>query len=231
MTRTGKIARLPRDIREELNRRLQDGVPGNELVTWLNSLKKVNAVLKKEFNNQPISPQNLSEWNAGGYQEWLDQQETKEFAAHLADEADELNAAGLLHTDKIAIWLTARLMAMLRRLAAANTDDDARWKLLGDAAAAFAALRRGDHSAERLKIARERLDLERGELDPDEIEKLALKWAEEHNYVPSPLTPEEREQRYREILGLSDPDDATSPQATPVDPLPSESNLIKPNQT
>ncbi len=231
MTRTGKIARLPRDIREELNRRLQDGVPGNELVTWLNSLKKVNAVLKKEFNNQPISPQNLSEWNAGGYQEWLDQQETKEFAAHLVDEADELNAAGLLHTDKIAIWLTARLMAMLRRLAAANTDDDARWKLLGDAAAAFAALRRGDHSAERLKIARERLDLERGELDPDEIEKLALKWAEEHNYVPSPLTPEEREQRYREILGLSDPDDATSPQATPVDPLPSESNLIKPNQT
>ena len=29
MTRTGKIARLPRKIRDELNRRLQDGEPGH----------------------------------------------------------------------------------------------------------------------------------------------------------------------------------------------------------
>jgi len=33
MTRVGKIARLPREIREQLNRRLQDGEPGKRLVS------------------------------------------------------------------------------------------------------------------------------------------------------------------------------------------------------
>ena len=32
MTRNGKIARLPRALRDELNRRLQDGQPGVRLV-------------------------------------------------------------------------------------------------------------------------------------------------------------------------------------------------------
>jgi hypothetical protein len=32
MTRTGKIARLPREVREELNRRLQNGEQGKRLV-------------------------------------------------------------------------------------------------------------------------------------------------------------------------------------------------------
>ena len=31
MTRTGKIARLPVEIRHQLNRRLQDGKPGKQL--------------------------------------------------------------------------------------------------------------------------------------------------------------------------------------------------------
>ena len=33
MTRTGKIARLPRTIRAQLNRRLEDGEPGSDLVS------------------------------------------------------------------------------------------------------------------------------------------------------------------------------------------------------
>ena len=49
MSRFGKIARLPLDIREQLNRRLQDGEIGKELVVWLNSVPEVQAVLKAEF--------------------------------------------------------------------------------------------------------------------------------------------------------------------------------------
>jgi hypothetical protein len=37
MTRNGKIVRLPRSIREELNRRLDNGEQGKALVEWLNS--------------------------------------------------------------------------------------------------------------------------------------------------------------------------------------------------
>ena len=36
--RNGKVARLPKVVREELNRRLEDGQLGRELLCWLNGL-------------------------------------------------------------------------------------------------------------------------------------------------------------------------------------------------
>jgi hypothetical protein len=158
MTRTGKIARLPREIREQLNRRLDDGEPGVELVTWLNSLPEVQAVLKAEFGGRPINEPNLTDWKNGGYRDWLDQQEAKELVPLLADEADELNpATGPPLTDRMAVWLAARLMVVVRRLAVADLDDAAKWKLLHETAADIVAFRKGDHSAERLKLEREHL--------------------------------------------------------------------------
>ncbi len=41
MTGNGKIARLPRALRDELNRRMGDGQTGQELLLWLNRLPKV----------------------------------------------------------------------------------------------------------------------------------------------------------------------------------------------
>ena len=49
MTRNGKIARLPRAIRDELNRRLDDGEPGVQLVNWLNGVPEVRDILRNEF--------------------------------------------------------------------------------------------------------------------------------------------------------------------------------------
>src|SRR6266436_6472801 len=43
MSHKGKIARLPLAIREQLNRRLQDGEIGRDLVVWLNSAPEVQA--------------------------------------------------------------------------------------------------------------------------------------------------------------------------------------------
>jgi len=37
-SRTGKIARLPNEIREELNRRLRDGLDSAAILPWVNSL-------------------------------------------------------------------------------------------------------------------------------------------------------------------------------------------------
>ena len=45
MTRLGKIARLSREIRDELNVRLQNGEVGRKLVEWLNGLPAAQAVL------------------------------------------------------------------------------------------------------------------------------------------------------------------------------------------
>lgn len=90
--RTGKIARLPHAIREEVNRRLLDGEPASKILPWLHSLPEVLTMLDDYFREEPISPQNLSEWRKGdgenlsGFEEWLERRaqvdRTKELAAY-----------------------------------------------------------------------------------------------------------------------------------------------------
>jgi len=52
MTRTGKIARVPLDVREELNRRLQNGEKGRKLILWLYQLPEVERVLAEDFGGR-----------------------------------------------------------------------------------------------------------------------------------------------------------------------------------
>jgi hypothetical protein len=68
--RFGKIARLPREVRNELNRRICDGEKGTHLIAWLNSLPEVQAILARDFNGHPINAVNLTQWRAGGYRDW-----------------------------------------------------------------------------------------------------------------------------------------------------------------
>lgn len=44
-THVGKIGRLPKNIRDDLGRRIEDGEQGKELVKWLNGLPRVKEVL------------------------------------------------------------------------------------------------------------------------------------------------------------------------------------------
>jgi len=74
MARTGKIARLPLAIREELNMRLRDNESGQTLLEWLNGEEVVKQVLAKSFNGEPISDANLSLWRSGGFEDWMKDQ-------------------------------------------------------------------------------------------------------------------------------------------------------------
>jgi hypothetical protein len=67
----GKISRLPHIVREELNMRIDDGQTSNEILEWLNNLPEVSDIIERIYDGVPISPQNLSAWRNGGYQEWL----------------------------------------------------------------------------------------------------------------------------------------------------------------
>jgi hypothetical protein len=67
-TLNGKIARLPRNIRDELNHRLDNGEPGGPILEWLNNLPQVKHVLVKDFEGGRINAQNLSNWRKGGHQ-------------------------------------------------------------------------------------------------------------------------------------------------------------------
>src|SRR6185436_578750 len=125
VTRNGKIARLPKAIREELNRRLSDGEPGKDLVGWLNGLPEVQRVVATEFGGRPVREQNLSEWKQGGYPEWLRQQEALELVRNLSVETDDLKmVAGEPLSDRLGLWLAARYAVATRRLTAEDGELD-----------------------------------------------------------------------------------------------------------
>ena len=97
MTRNGKIARLPRAIRDRLNQQIQDGVPSKDLVRWLNGMNEVVDILAQQFNTDRITEQNLSEWKQGGYQDWLKHQERRDWVRRISDEAEDITAdAGVM---------------------------------------------------------------------------------------------------------------------------------------
>ncbi len=75
MARTGKIARLPLAIREEINERLRENESGQTILEWLNGQPVVQDILKAQFEGTPINDQNLSNWREGGFADWLGEQE------------------------------------------------------------------------------------------------------------------------------------------------------------
>jgi hypothetical protein len=158
MTRTGKIARLPRDLRNQLNRRIADGEPGIRLVEWLNGLPQVRQTLVEGFAGREITEQNLSEWKSGGHQDWLARQETLACARELAGDAGELaEAADGSLADHLAVVLAARYAKLVSGWDGEMDDGFRRQaRALRTLCQDIVELRRGDHNAARL-----RLDLDR----------------------------------------------------------------------
>jgi hypothetical protein len=95
-------------------------------------------------------------------------------------EAKELSQAadGAL-TDNLAIWTAGRYAIAARKLAAESKNGAVDWRLLRGLCHDLVDLRRGDHSAESLRIERERLEMERAEKKED-LEKLCREWAKEN---------------------------------------------------
>jgi hypothetical protein len=159
--RTGKLARLPHALRDEVNQRLHDGQPANSILDWLNALPEVQSVLREHFNGRPIAACNLTEWKNGGYHDWCLRQDALGIVDSLADQAslgDPLLADGF--NDKIAQWTSIHLASTARAVLASETDLKARLDLLHQFNADVNRLRRNDLHAERLSIERVRLDLE-----------------------------------------------------------------------
>jgi len=176
-TRNGKIARLPLAIRWQLNQRLQDGQPGQQLVQWLNGLPEVQVVIAAQFDGQPIGEKNLSRWKNGGYQSWAEEQKTMEEVAALFEQSNGLQEAaqdGL--TDRLALVLAAKMAAELNRLDSVP-DGESKSRKWRELLAGLAVLRRGEFHLERLRLERERIALRR-ELGQKKDEAAFWQWAE-----------------------------------------------------
>jgi len=161
MTRNGKIARLPQSIREQINRRLQNGDEGKQIVEWLNALPEVTAQLAAEFDGQPINEPNLSHWKLGGYRDWEAQQEALEAVRRFrADAPAWSRAAGRQLADELALCLTARILVALQQTPSAEDDPAGQLERLRQLGVDLARLRKGDHNAAWLRIERGKLDLQ-----------------------------------------------------------------------
>jgi hypothetical protein len=175
MARIGKIARLPRDIRSQLNTRLQDGHEGKKILLWLNSLPQVKALLAEFCDGCPVNEQNLSDWRQGGFEEWLLHQDLLAQAAELAANHHELQSAALGQslTDHLATAVSYRYATLLASQGP-QFDEPALRQLrsLGRTCQAVVKLSRRDQNAARLKIETERWQLARAQIETDRADVL-----------------------------------------------------------
>jgi len=162
-TRNGKIARLPQAIREQLNRRLDDGEQARRLVGWINSMPEAQAVFKSDFGGRAVNEQNLSGWKQGGFRDWQKQQERRATVRQLTDDSKELDAdaGGVEASHHLSAVLVAELAESARDSLAAITDPAERCARLQEILQTLARVRRQDNQAGRLAIERERRARER----------------------------------------------------------------------
>jgi hypothetical protein len=144
-TRNGKIARLPRPLREELNRRLDQAAQSPELLDWLNNLPEVKSILARYFGGSPITKQNLSRWRRGGFQETILRRELLEESRAAGKDLQE--AAGPDGFSGVAAKINTVLAAHYGRIlmhwnGAVNTDFSARVQTLNSISGNLARLQR-----------------------------------------------------------------------------------------
>ncbi len=156
MTRVGKIARLSQHLREQLNRRIEDGEPGRQLVEWLNSCDEVRDTLDEHFGGRPITEQNLSEWKQGGFKDWQHHQEARALARGFLAEAEELEEeiGDTPLTDRLSETVALALARLLREAVSGEKGPEQRMAIL-EIAREFSRLRRQDHQTERLRREQE----------------------------------------------------------------------------
>jgi len=140
---TGKISRLPRDIREQVNQKLDAGEPGIRLVTWLNGLPPVRALLAAEFGGAVINEQNLTNWKQGGFREWRMEQAARALVQ---------SPAGA------AAVLAVRYLMVVREWMQSPVPAERRWRQLRMILQDVMQLRRGEQREERLALDWERLE-------------------------------------------------------------------------
>jgi hypothetical protein len=153
MTRNGKIARLPRHVREELNRRLDNGEPGVGLVEWLNNHPDAQRMLTRHFDGRPVNEQNLTEWKHGGFLDWQRHQESCEWVRSLADEADHLTeVSGVMPlSDRLSSVVALTLGRVLRDLNPGSLTDASSRADFVQLLKELARLRREDRESVRLR--------------------------------------------------------------------------------
>ena len=126
-------------------------------------------MMAAEFEGAPIVEANVVSWKLGGFRHWEEQQEALEAAVQFGEDAAEIGqAAGGLLADHLALCLTARIAVALRQAPCAGEDAAGQLQRLRQLVGDLVALRKGDQSAQWLRIEREKLDSELRKFEEEE---------------------------------------------------------------
>jgi len=149
---TGKISRLPREIREQVNEKLDGGEPGKRLVAWLNDLPEVRALLAAEFGGAVINEQNLTNWKQGGFREWRREREVEAFTQQPAGQTAPVT------TEQLTTIVAVRYLAAVREWQESPMPAGRRWRQMRVILRDVLKLQRGGIAEKRLELDRERLE-------------------------------------------------------------------------
>jgi hypothetical protein len=154
MARVGKIARLPLELREEVNRRLLNGESGQQILSWLNAQEPVQAALTAHFNGEPIGDQNLTNWRQGEYQSWLGRRDRIQTTRELAGFAAKLaEANGTSIAEGGAAIAAGKILELLEATTGQLNPEE-----LGDLVGSLANLRGAEIAQGKLKLEQQKLE-------------------------------------------------------------------------
>lgn len=145
-----KIGRLPFALRNELNERIRDGATGQAVLVWMNATPEFAAV-RAETGCGDLNAQNLTDWRASGYADWLTEQDKTERLRSLASLSEQIvtQTGG----DPAAVGariLTAKLLDALEEADPATQ---------AELVKSFSVLRAGENDAARSRLAAEKNEL------------------------------------------------------------------------
>ena len=163
-TRVGKIARLPKIIRDQVNQKIEDCIPARDVLIWLNNLPEVQKILAEQFGGRAISKQNISEWRHGGYRDWACSREGRQQWWELMETAQKMTRDRDLKdgrdvTRYLGTFLIVELAQALDDLHD-TTDSAERRKLMRTISLALSRLQT-DNSREKLLLLKQCQQLSR----------------------------------------------------------------------
>jgi hypothetical protein len=233
--RNGKIARLPRPLRERINQALYQRFPAVRIVQELNQMPEVKAVLAEHFDGRPILPQNISEWKQGGYRDWLHRRQILDQKRELGDDAKDLANTAPEMADSLFSLLTLDYAHLMMNRDKEDPEQfEKKRKALSTLAQDIVRLRRCHLNARRVQIQETRLDNDTEKTGEQLLSKFT-EWSQNPKIRKALiLAPMERDRQLRILSDLPPaPEDPLVERETRDDPYFGRSNEnqteIKPN--
>ena len=176
--RRGKIGRLAKEIREELNRRMECGESAKSLAKWLNALPEVQGVLAADFNRVPISEQNLSDWRWSGYRDWARQEEARAWVRVVTAQDGKAVAGESVMSRHLGTMMSVEAARVVQEWLSAEDDDKTpdvkeRWRRLKESLAAVGTLREEERKLGWMGLERKRLEAEWAEARTEDCKAAA----------------------------------------------------------